>query len=229
MLNKFLHYNRHCPQCGEPLHLYMQWFDSILFKAQEYKQDNYQFTPMIVPSAQKELKESFMILTDHGDSIETEFDSPGLANEAKRRQIYFFYVCNPAGIKEKSGGDHEIHLYKACYYRSTLLLEFKKDEKEDVWNLQFTDHQPGVVNKDESFAFSSVINDLTKIYMMTLDYEANHTVLYHYGVTEAQKAEKDFKPNVFEKTIPLLNPRPKFGKEDKWKLIERFDNWILMS
>lgn len=228
MLNQFLHYNRHCPQCGEPLHLYMQWFDSILFKATEYKQDTYQFNSSIVPESLKEFKKNFMILTDKGDSIETKFDLPGLANEAKKHQIYFFFLCNPLGIKEKSWGDHEIHLSKACYYRSTTLFEFKKGE-DDTWNLQQTVHQPGLVNKDESFAFSSQVNDLTKMYMMTLEYEQNHTMLYHYAVTEAQKSDKVFKPNVFEKQIPLFNPRPKFGAEDRWKLIERFDNWILLS
>lgn len=229
MLNQFLNFNRHCPSCGEPLHLYMQWFDSMLFKGCEYKKDTYQFHPTITPESNKEHKESFMILTDNGSSIETEFETPGLANEAKKHQIYFFYLCNPRGLKEKSWGDHEIHLHEACYYRSTMLMEFKKDEKEDIWNLQFTDHQPGLINKDESFAFSTVAEDLTKVYMMTLDYEQNHTMLYHYGVTEAQKIEKNFRPNIFEKQIPMINPKPKFGLEDRWKLIERFDNWILMS
>lgn len=226
MLNKFINYNRHCPQCGKPLHLYMQWFNSILFIGQEYKKDTYLFTPTIIPNNKKDFKENFMILTGHDQFIETEFDSPSLFNEAKRVPIYFFYVCNPTGIKENHG-ECEIWLNKACYYRSTLLFEFKKNEDKNIWNLQFTDHQPNIVNKDESIAFSSTINDLTKIYMITFDYELNHTMIYHYSITEIQKKDKSFHPNIFEKKIPLLNPIPNLFEKDK--LIKKFDTWILMS
>jgi hypothetical protein len=70
---------------------------------------------------------------------------------------------------------------------------------------------------------------LEKVYLVNLDHENSHTQLWHYSVTDEQKKQEHFKPNVFDKKMPLLTVRPKLDLEEREKLITRFDNWILMS
>ncbi len=225
MLSQFLNYNQTCPLCNEPLHLYMRWADSLFFKGKVVEDNVYQFDPYLAgdekpnPELEKFQSES-MLLDNNGEQILTDFSSNGLLNEAKKHHIYFFYLCNPNGIKQKKWGDFAISLFKACYYRSSPFYEFKLNEGN--WDLGTVnpDHKE-LSNKDESFAFNLIRNDLEKVYMIKLDYEVKDTTLWYYTVTDAEKLKENFRPNLFEKTLPLLGVRPKFDLVDRQKLIEQ--------
>lgn len=86
-----------------------------------------------------------------------------------------------------------------------------------------------LIQKDESFAVNQIIGNMEKVYIMNSDNEKKETTLWHYTVTDEEKKIKGFRPKMFEKTLPLLNQRPKLGPDDREKLIERFDGWIIMS
>ena len=212
--------------------MYMRWTDSLFFTGKFIGDNLYKFDPY--PAGEKKAKpglEQFksesMLLSDDGQIL-TKFTSNGLLNEAKKHHLYFFYLCNPKGIKEKDWGDFAISLFKACYYRSTPFYEFKLNDGK--WDLGIVNPDyKGLANKDESFAFNLIRKDLEKVYMIKLDYEISDTTLWYYTVTDEEKKIENFRPNLFEKNLPLLNVRPKFELSDRQKLIERFDNWILMS
>ncbi len=235
MLPQFLDFNKQCPLCNEPLRLYMRWSDSIFFTGKSIGIDTYQFDPYVsgdknkTKPEQDQFRSESMLLSSEGRQVLTEFTSNGLFNEAKKHHLYFFYLCNPKGIKEKDWGDFAISLFKACYYRSTPFYEFKVND-DGRWDLGVVnpDHIE-LANKDESFAFNLLHNELEKVYMMKLDYELKDTTLWYYTVTEEQKKIENFRPNLFEKTLPMLGVRPNFSLSDRQRLIERFDNWILMS
>jgi len=232
MLTDFLHFNRQCPLCGEPLGLYMQWIGSLCFRAlpsNPRTPNIYDFHPIL--GSDKDLStddcfENNMLLADHGDYLATEFDSNKMRNEAKKYQMYFFFLCNPLGIKKKHAGKHEISLYKGCYYRSSPFMEFKKDDN-DNWSLQFLNSESLLINKQESFAVKHYLNDTEKVYMLSLNHDKQETAFWYYSVTDSQKKETNFKPKLFEKKMPLLKKRPNF--ENQEKLVERFDSWIIMS
>lgn len=233
MLSQFLNFNQKCPLCDEPLRLYMRWMRSLLFTGQSIGNNVYQFDTYPAGEKPKQeldhLRSESMLLSNDNEQILTEFTSNSLLNEAKKNHLYFFYLCNPKGIKEKSYDDFAISLFKACYYRSTPPYEFKIDNN-GKWNLGVVnpDHKE-LVNKDESFAFNVLNKELEKVYMMKMDYEVKDTTLWHYVVTNEEKKIEGFRPNVFEKTLPLLGVRPNFSLPDRQRLIDRFDGWIIMS
>jgi len=214
----------------------MRWQDSLFFQAKSVERDIIQFdayagteTKAGTKPELEALSGESMLLGFEGDKALTEFTSNGLANEAKKHHIYFFYLCNPKGIKQKGFADFSISLYKGCYYRSTPFYEFKQSE-DKTWALDTVNPDfKEIVNKDESFAFNSIEDNLEKVYMMNLDHEKKETMLWYYSVTEEDKKVKGFRPKLFEKSVPLLSNRPKLGREDRARLIERFDGWIIMS
>lgn len=229
MLRDFLHFNRQCPSCGEPLGLYMQWLGSLLFRAQETEPHVYDFR--VLPNIGSEptlFSEENMLLGDRESYLETAFSSNALENEAKRFQIYFYFLCNPAGLKQRTGFKREINLYKGCYYRSSPAYEFKKNEETGVWSLELTHKETSnLVNKTERFSLKKHKNGVEKVYLLSLNYLSSQTEFWHYAVSDAEKKQTFFKPNMFEKKMPILKNRPNL--EDKDRLIERFDSWIIMS
>lgn len=235
-LNEFLHFNNQCPVCGEPLHLYMQWIDSACFKARQAGEGVYQFNAAMGTNkdiATDDCWMDHMLLADRGDCFETQFSSSKLGNEAKKYQIYFFYLCNELGIQKKSWGDYEISLYKGCYYRSTPLMEFRRDDDQESkkWSLQVTNPEhAAIINKDEAFCLHDKKSTVERVYMFNLDHVDGETTIYHYSVSDEEKNTKGFTPKLFQKELPLLKNRPKVRTpEDQAKFIERFDSWIIMS
>jgi len=211
----------------------------MFFQAKSLGKDILEFNSYAYAYAGTEINEEFkpkldilsssMLLRFKDNKMLTEFTSNELANEAKKHQIYFFYLCNPKSIKQKGFADFSISLYKGCYYRSTPFYEFKQSPNK-IWSLDIVNPDyKKIVNKDESFAFNSLENNLEKVYMINLDYEKKETLLWHYSITDEDKKVKGFRPNLFEKTIPLLPSRPKLGREHRDRLIERFNSWIIMS
>lgn len=234
-LSRFLHYNHHCPICNEPLTLYMQWVSSICFKGTQVESNLYQFKPFKGTNKDMQTDDLWMehvLLLDKGDDIETQMSSNKLMGESKKFQIYFFYLCNPGGFKDKSWGDYEINLYRGCYYRSTPFLEYQRNDDQEgkKWTLEVTNpEQQELINKDESFSVKHRTEALERVYMLNLDYERKETTLWHYSATEEDRKKDNFKPKLFEKQMPLLKNPPKVGLEDREKLLDRFDSWIIMS
>lgn len=238
-LNNFLHFNNRCPICDEPLHLYMQWARSMCFKGELLEPNIYKFSPvdslkdlslsLVAGEEDSYGEDAHILLADKGDDIEVIFSSSKLFSEAKKHQAYFYFLCNPLGIK-KTWKDYEINLYKGCYYRDTPLMELRKNPQNKEWCLEFIDHDnESIVHKNECFSFKSTNKDIEKIYMLDLDWNKKETTLWHYSVSLEQKKTPSFRPNIFEKKMPLLSTRPKVGIEDRAKLLSRFDNWIIMS
>lgn len=239
-LCEFLHFNHHCPICGEKLTLFMQWFtrtNAVCFKGVPIDQDLYRFMPYLGGEAEKgevNFWEEGMLLKDYGESFETQIINSRLMQEAKKYQIYFFYLCNPKGFdtKNKAFGDYDISMYKGCYFRSTVEMEFRRDDDQESknWSLQVTNPDSiDIVNKEESYAIKTRNDKVEKVYLINLDNEQKTTTLWHYSVTEEQRKIKDWEPKLFKTEMPLLPSRPDVSEENREKLVNRFDSWIIMS
>ena len=226
-LHKFLTFNKRCPVCDNPLTLYMQWIDSMLFVADQQDPAIYHFTEFqreiyLTDKNEEDIKS--VSLMDYGDSFDISFSHPSLFNEAKKYQIYFYFLCKAQGFRNKSLRDYDISLSKGCYYRSTPLMEFKKNEG---WKLEYTiDEFSDLINKDESFCLRTRKDSLDKFYMLNRDMETQTTEVWAYTVTDEQRVDSKFKPNIFRKELPLI-ARPSL--ENQKKIIERINAWILIS
>jgi hypothetical protein len=229
-LKDFLTFNSNCPICNNPLTLYMQWTRSDLFKGKAFKEaGTYLFEPYGDPK--KCGKDDYLTMSVKGD-IKFNFSSSKIKEEAKRNHIYFYFICKEEGIKKESWGDYKINMYKGCYYRSTPMMEFSRDNDSEnkSWNLVLLNKEHSkLIQKHESYAFKNATPELEKVYMLDLDWEKEETTLMYYAVTPEQKKIKGFNPNIFDKKMPLLKNRPKVGPENREKLLSRFDSWIIMS
>jgi len=243
-LSQFLNFNHTCPICDEPLHLYMQQVGSSCFEAKLIEPNLYEFNTFkvmkgysgtIETTNNAAVPQEKMLLLDKGNSFEMKWENASAKAEAKKFQIYFFFLCNPAGFVDKVWGDYEINLYKGCYYRSTPFMEYQKKyaNNEDVWTLETTNKdQADIINKDEAYSFKqkpATPEGLERVYMVNLDYEKKATTLWHYSTTESERKKENFKAKLFEKEMPLLGTRIKAGPEDREKLLERLDGWIMLS
>ncbi len=137
-------------------------------------------------------------------------------------------MCNPSGIKTKSWGDYEIEAYNACYYRSSPFFELDRD-KRGVFVKMLTDEHQDILTKDECFSLKANSKECEKVYIVNLDHIDKETTLWYYTVSSEQKETLGFKPNLFEKKLPLLKSLPKLTGENRDKFIERLDGWIIMS
>lgn len=228
-INEFLHFNNQCPICGEPLNLYMQWVDSVCFKAVRFPNDLYKFYPFIGVKKDGDIKDDdYMSLQDQGNGIDINFSSAKMLQESKRFSIYFFFLCNPAGFRVKTWGDYEISLYQGCYYRDTPFYEFEKGA-EKKWNLNAKDKSKDLIMRHESYSFKDIKDGFERVYMVNLDYDLQHTTLWHYATTTEEREKADFQPKLFSKDMPLLKTRIKADIENREKLISRLNSWILVS
>ena len=226
-LHKFLTFNKRCPICNNPLTLYMQWIKAGMYMGNEQEPGGFYFTEFnIEKMAPKALligdeECDYVYLTDYTDQYEIAFSTPSFFNEAKKYIMYFFYLCKPQGFRN----NFEINLVQGCYYRSTPLMEFQK--VNGVWKLDYKFQEfNDIVNKDESFCLKSRKEGLDKFYMLNRDLEKQITEMWYFSVTDEQRVDKKFKPEVFFKELPLIQ-RPSF--ENKGKILERIQSWILMS
>lgn len=228
-LTDFLHFNARCPVCDNDLTLYLQWTSSILFWAKKSKRNIYRFEPFKCKDPEIISDSDFIELYDYGNTNEIKFSSSKIATEARRKQMYFFYLCNDNAFQDTNKGDYEINVTAGCYYRSTPFLEFHKKSR-NKWDLQTVDkNQSKLINNDEVLAFIKSSNGIEKVYMLQFDGSNAKTIFVHYSVTEEQMRNKDYEPNVFEKEIVDLSVRPNFSLDNREKLINRFDSWIIMS
>lgn len=236
-IKDFLHFNKNCPLCQNPLSLYMQWSTSNkLFISSNNNVGIYKFEEHSSNDRQLNLKfdnniKISMILEENENDYKIYFNSFNAERKAKEQEIiYFYYLCNPGGIKvmdpNYTGGelDYEINIYEGCYYRSSPFIKFKYDNNKFKFSSYST-----LLNRDESFVIKSKINSLEKIYIISLNYEEDKTIFWYYTVSDDQKEQENYEPNIFEKEMPLLNVRPNFDPKNRENLLNRFDNWIMYS
>lgn len=231
-LRNFFNFNKTCPICDKELELYLQLDDSICFKAEKYDDGNI-FTPFMCKKV--DLNEEYIYVSNVGDQI--SFSSYCLSNEVKSKQMYFFYLCNADGFESRkrysysdldSKEDYELNVYKSCYWRATPHLDLYLDN--DNWDLKVTNPDNiNIVNDNEIFCFKKKLVDVEKVYILNLNSSENVTGFVSYSVTESQLKDFNFNPNLFDKSMPLLSIRPDFSINNRDKLINRFESWIIMS
>jgi hypothetical protein len=229
-LCQFLDFNKDCPVCGEPLTLYAQVLDGPLWKSFKTKTGVYHFE-QYKGKNQDFGQDDFFWLINSVDEFDLDFSSAKIYQNSKTWTFFFFFMCNEAGFEDSPSDDYALNPCTACYYRSSPFLEFKQNEDKN-WRLtrsHGTDTIEGEV-KDEIFSFPvPQPNGGEKMYVLNMDYENKSTILRYFSLTEDQKADKDFDPNIFKLKLPIPNVRPNFDRATRSALISRFDSWILMS
>lgn len=231
-LSQFLHFNEHCPVCGDSLSLFAQVNNGPLWRAKCP-------TPGILHFDQFQIKtdslgsDDFFWLEESPDGVSMDFSSSTVYQAAKTWSLFFFFLCNQDSIEDVTATSYGINPYVACYYRSTPFLELKKNEDgSDRWALkEIMGSAPIEGNiRDEIFVMKSVQpNDDEKVYVLNLDHETKNTILRYYQITSTDRKNKYFDPNIFKKDLPPLSVRPNFDLENRSQLLSRLDNWILLS
>lgn len=230
-LHQFLQFNKKCPICQNPLTLYLQLLGSTCCKAAKISNKSntewYNFTQFKLKH--ENLENEHITLFANQDESEFRFSSNEMATEAKKCQMYFFYLCNENGIKDLHA-DYEINIYKSCYWRSTPILEFKKFEENTHWKLTAVNpDDEKFINADEVFSFKKNSDALEKVYILDLNYIDQATDFMYYTISAEQKNDDLYEPKIFDKRMPMIGTRPDFSLEHRDKLIDRFDAWILVS
>lgn len=229
-IHEFLHFNRTCPVCEEPLSLYLQWMNSTCFKAKIIDHDTYKLEQCLC--IQKDFnKDDYMILHDMEDAFSIQFNTSKIREMSKMRLMYFFFLCNHSGLKENSPTDCEISLYTGCYYRQSASFEYKKDPHNGkVWHLELVEQKDkDLINRNESFSFNTRTAEVEKVYMIDLDHQDKKTTFWYYTVNEEERKIPYFKPKILEKEMPLLTVRPKLDLQDREKLLSRLNSWVILS
>jgi len=245
-MKDFLNFNQHCPICKEPLTLYMQWTGSqidyvkklfvssrldnkvIMFEEHAvFKNKSNSGFGTDYGDKKKKLPEIVMLLKEEGNNYIASFNTLSTAKMAKEQDsVYFYYLCNPRAINDL-GYDHQIDIYYGCYYRSTPLIQLSEDKSKPQQLLVKYIQDNEIINKDEYYVVKNKIGDLEKVYLIVLDNEEKKTIFHHYAVTDAEAAQENFEPKLLEREMPLLNTRINF--EDREKLINRLESWIIFS
>lgn len=225
-INQFLHFNHRCPVCENDLTLYLQMKDSTCFRSSKQKQNILHFKPF--KCINKSISnEDYIDLYDYGNDFETKFSTSQMAAEARRSQLYFFYLCKEEGFEELGETDFNIDAYKGCYYRASPFFEYQKTAKKK-WILKtINPDEASLVNQEEVLSFSKNINGIEKVYTLNLNDKKN--VFMYYTVNEEQQQNVDYAPNIFKKDIPNLTNRPNFSLSNRDRLLDRFDSWVVLS
>jgi hypothetical protein len=229
-IEKFLSFNQFCPICKEPLSLYMQWIHGNCYKANSIdKKGSFEFKlykDLLKPSVKEIENQQFKLR--FGEQPWLQIVPHELRNFAAKKQAYFFWLCNNRGFKDLEFNDYEISMVRACYYRDSPVINMKNHGFKIFFESVDEAHND-LSNKIEGFSFKVFKPTLVKTYILRMDHEAQKTILWYYTVPQEKRQDKEFKPNLFVKELPFLKKRPKFELMDRNKLLERFDNWILMS
>jgi hypothetical protein len=232
-LTQFLHFNHDCPVCGEPLTLYAQILDGSLWAATKESPSIYRFKQMPYTASTELSPDDFFWIDDNADSTDFQmtFSSPKIYQKSKIWNFYLFFLCNKNSIEESVHEGYGINPYNSCYYRSSSFCEFKKGE-DDVWRIA----PVGISQSTESDLSTEVFTFITqlntgqeKVFVLDLDYENKNTVLRSFTVTPEEKAQADFEPLYFKKELPLLSVRPDLTIENRERLTDRLNSWILLS
>ncbi len=246
-LCQFLQSSTTCPVCDEPLILFMQEIDGDLWRARVVEPNLYRFDrmPLKLDEHRNDVRnknvacnqicvrspDDFIWIKDKGDNFEMGFNGFVLEEFMRLQEVFFFNMCGADSFKERFAGNYIIEAYKACYYRSSALMNLQLVGED--WKLlrsSVTDQPANVDIRDEIFTFKYHRDDSSeKVYILNLDYESNKTLFRYYTFTLDESKSADFEPEYFEKDLPPLPTRPNFKIEDRASLIDRMNGWILMS
>jgi hypothetical protein len=196
--------------------------DTIRFEEHEYSKNK----PNSGFGNTKKSQEIVMLLKKDGDNYVANFNTLSAQKMAKdQKSLYFYYLCNPRAISDL-GYDHQIDIYYGCYYRSTPLIKLDEYESKQQLLVKYIQDN-GIINRDEYYVVKNKTGNLEKVYVIVLDNEEKKTVFHHYTVTDEEASKEDFEPKLLEREMPLLNNRINF--EDKERLFNRLDSWVIMS
>jgi hypothetical protein len=227
-LDQFLQYNKFCPACGRELTLYMQWIDSICFRNTDNNNENYCLQPFkcLPPSRESEAIKSECVILRATNHFDMEFSENWLFDEAKRYQIYFFFLCDERGFEQMSSNDYYINLQHACYYRSTPVMELQSPH----WKLEtILAESHDIANKDESFCVTERAQNSEKVYMINIDHERQDTTLWYYTFPDSERNNDQFDPVLFEKYgLPYIQT-PDLSPNNRQNLLNKINTWLTFS
>lgn len=229
-ISQFLHFNEACPVCGKDLTLYMSVDGHGLWKANRVAPNVHRFHQHTSQGDEKYGADDYVQLYDFGAIHDMKFNSSKLGRESKTWQLFFFKLCGNDSINDNTM-EYDINWYESCYFRSSPFYQFEH-QTDKKWLLQVVnpDHKE-LLNRDESFVFKKMDSEkVEKVYLLNMDAETSITKFYYYTTTETQRNTESFEPNIFEKTdLPFLKTRPDFTVQNRERLLDRFDTWILLS
>lgn len=216
-MKDFINHNSHCPLCGNKLTLYMVWGDQCLFRGEESPQKNtIDFYGNHFGDNDAETYQDQKVTLHYGnDAPVFSFSSSKLKHESRRFDIHFIYICNEAAIQKESFGAFEIYGVLACYYRSSGFFEMRKTN--DKWRM-CSKSENDYLNRHEFFSMTEK-GESEKVYILDWNYEKLDTT-FHYCTDKTDK--------VFTKTVPLMKSLD-FSLDNRSNIIEKLDNWILLS
>jgi hypothetical protein len=231
-LCKFLHFGETCPICGNTLKLYLYTDSGPLWKGSPEAHDTLSFKQVKFLDSDLNPDDAVHI-TDYGDNAGIDFSNRALLEKFQNWEFFFFFICNEEGIVDKSYNTYALNPYLGCYYRSSPFVRLKLNNHNEA-KLVISESDglfelPDNQVRNETCLFKVNSGELEKIYLLDLDYQAKRTVLRYYSTTETQRAIEDFEPKTFKKELPLLGRRPDFNMTRRDALIDRLNNWILMS
>lgn len=231
-ITDFIKFNDTCPICNEKLTLLLATLQPLVWQETLPRESNkISFHPKLLS---KNMSDSSFVPTISIIDEQYYIDPMELSKVAdfKTHNFYLFYVCNPGAVTEQFGYDFHTNPYQSCYYRSSPLITIKGSNQSSSGYCAAMDDRPEpnrqIINSDENFCVNKMTElETEKIYFFSLDYTENKSTLMHYSVSKNNREDSNFSPNIYEKILPMLNVRPNF--EDKDKLIDKFENWIIMS
>ena len=223
-MKDFFDFNKVCPVCNNKLTLYFHYenyLDNKLFIFSNKDNDILNFIPDEIGIKQLSMfnstsnEEEYFSILCHNNKIEIISDANiFIENKNVKTSAYFYYLCDRKAIHfENNFYNYEIDVYKSCYYRSSPYLTFKKSNS----NFEYTNN---LLNRKEVFT----IKYDHKVYILAMDYEIKETILWYYH----DNINDDNDVELFEKKLSLCT-LPSFDKENRAKLIEKLNTWILLS
>lgn len=218
-ISSFINFNKLCPCCNNKLHLFMATglnSNPILWRGNVF--ENYiEFNKKSDPT------EKFKIIENQDDHILEKYSA--ITKHLWVHHFYFFYICNPKAIKIKDSKGFEILAFDSCYYRSSPMMHSinMSTRKIEIVNLD----EENIVNTEEVFSVNYDTNTETKAYCVSLNYSTNKSKFWYcrYSIETLNKDNV----KIFELEMPLIKNIPSFLPEDREKLVEKFNYWILMS
>lgn len=216
-INNFIDYNSYCPCCEKKLKLFMasELNDSPNLWRGQILEDSISFTH------KKDKNKKLEIIEKDGESMISSFNQH--SRELWTHSFYLFFICNEKAIKVTEN-DFSIGYSDACYYRSSIILQCNNMTTRNIEALE--DEHASSPNSEECFYVNHLVNNVEKNYFFIVDYLENKSKLWHY-VTEDNV--KSINNRILEIDLPMTSTLPSFKLEDRKKLIDKFDCWILMS
>jgi hypothetical protein len=229
----FFDFGWNCPSCDNNLSLYFQISGGSCFKLDHMRDNKYLFLPLFSKDYSNNPENAVQLKIGDDNRCELFCKNYKILDELKNETAYLFFLCKEQGFKlngdnkyaGKHNQDYEINLYKGCYYRASPILYLS-----DNFILETLEAHKDLTNGDEVIALNRMSNgDLFRVYMLHVCYENNSTIMYYYSCTPEQSANKEFIPNILEKSLPIPRRKLDFSLKNRDKLLNKLDNWILMS